>query len=66
MGSLFSIASKGVSKLFDLSHEHEDVGYYTLPSGHVVHALCVYHPSAGYDWSYWHDVIEAMKEKINI
>ena len=46
--------------------EHEDVGYYTLPSGHVVHALCVYHPSAGYDWSYWHDVIEAMKEKINI
>lgn len=46
------------------SAEHEEVGYYTLPSGHVVHALGVYHPSSGYEWEYWHEVIEAMKKTI--
>lgn len=46
------------------SQEHEDIGYYTLPNGHVVHALGVYHPSAGYDWSYWHDVIDAMRKRL--
>ena len=34
-----------------------DNGYYTLNNGHKVRAFCVYHPSAGYDWSYWHKVI---------
>ena len=34
-----------------------DNGYYTLKNGHKVRAFCVYHPSAGYDWSYWHKVI---------
>ena len=29
-----------------------DNGYYTLNNGHKVRAFCVYHPSAGYDWSY--------------
>lgn len=33
-------------------------GYYTLPSGKKVKAVCVYHPSVGYDWSFWHKVIE--------
>lgn len=34
-----------------------DNGFYTLKNGHKVRAFCVYHPSAGYDWSYWHKVI---------
>lgn len=32
-------------------------GYYNLPQGHKVRAFAVYHPSAGYDWEYWHKVI---------
>lgn len=44
--------------------EHNEVGYYTLPNGHIVHALCIYHPSAGYDWSYWHSVINAECSRI--
>ena len=32
-------------------------GYYTLVSGKTVKAVCVYHPSTGYDWSFWHKVI---------
>ena len=32
-------------------------GYYTLPSGKKVKVVCVYHPSVGYDWSFWHKVI---------
>lgn len=32
-------------------------GYYTLSSGKKVQAVCVYHPSTGYDWSFWHKVI---------
>lgn len=47
------------------SKEHEEVGYYTLPSGHVVHALGVYHPSAAYSWNEWYNVIETIKKKIN-
>lgn len=46
------------------SKEYEEVGFYTLPSGHIVHALGVYHPSAGYDWSYWHEVIDAMYNRL--
>lgn len=42
--------------------EHEDIGYYTLPNGHIVRCLCVYHPSAGYDWSFWHKVIKTMTD----
>lgn len=34
-----------------------DNGYYTLKNGHKVRVFCVYHPSAGYDWSWWHKVI---------
>lgn len=33
-------------------------GYYTLPSGKKVKVVCVYHPSVGYDWSFWYKVIE--------
>ena len=32
-------------------------GYYDLSNGKQVLAFCVYHPSTGYDWSYWHKVI---------
>lgn len=32
-------------------------GYYNLKNGHRVRAFCVYHPSVGYDWGYWHKVI---------
>lgn len=32
-------------------------GFYTLSSGKKVKAVCVYHPSTGYDWSFWHKVI---------
>lgn len=32
-------------------------GFYTLSSGKKVKAVCVYHPSVGYDWSFWHKVI---------
>ena len=34
-----------------------DNGFYTLRNGHRVRALCVYHPSVGYSWDYWHRVI---------
>lgn len=34
-----------------------DNGIYTLPDGHQVRTLCVYHPSAGYSWDYWFKVI---------
>lgn len=33
-------------------------GFYHLPSGKTVRALCVYHPSTGYSWDYWHKVIK--------
>lgn len=35
-----------------------DNGYYKLKSGRVVRTFCVYHPSAGYDWRFWHNVIK--------
>ena len=35
-------------------------GYYRLSNSKRVHAFCVYHPSAGYDWAYWHKVISLM------
>lgn len=33
-------------------------GYYRLSSGKAVRAICVYHPSVGYSWDYWHKVIK--------
>lgn len=33
-------------------------GYYQLQDGGRVRAFCVYHPSTGYDWAYWHKVIK--------
>ena len=33
-------------------------GYFSLNSGKQVCTFCVYHPSSGYDWSYWHKVIK--------
>ena len=33
-------------------------GYYLLQDGWRVRAFCVYHPSTGYDWAYWHKVIK--------
>ena len=32
-------------------------GFYSLPNGKKVRAVCVYHPSAGYSWDYWYRVI---------
>lgn len=32
-------------------------GYYTINDNHKVKMFYVYHPSTGYDWSYWHKVI---------
>ncbi len=37
--------------------EEIDNGFYKLSDGHRVRALCVYHPSVGYSWDYWHKVI---------
>lgn len=34
-----------------------DNGRYLLSDGSKVKAFCVYHPSTGYDWSYWYKVI---------
>ena len=34
-----------------------DNGYYMLSYGHMVREVCVYHPSVGYSWDYWHKVI---------
>ena len=39
--------------------EEIDNGYYKLSDGGKVKAVCIYHPSAAYDWSYWHRVISA-------
>lgn len=33
-------------------------GYYQFQDGGRVRAFCVYHPSTGYDWAYWHKVIK--------
>lgn len=48
-----------------VSQNHEEVGCYTLPSGQVIPAIGVYHPSVGYAWSFWHDVIDTMCNKLN-
>lgn len=32
-------------------------GYYKLSNGSLVRAICVYHPSVGYSWDYWHMAI---------
>lgn len=32
-------------------------GYYSLDGGKKARVICVYHPSAGYAWDYWHKVI---------
>lgn len=34
-----------------------DNGYYKLNDGQMVRVVCVYHPSVGYSWDYWHKVI---------
>lgn len=34
-----------------------DNGYYTLCGGKKVRVVCVYHPSVGYSWDFWHKVI---------
>ena len=38
----------------------DDIAFYNylLQEGGRVRAFCVCHPSAGYDWSYWHKVIK--------
>lgn len=51
--------------IINSSNVYEEVGYYTLPSGHVVHAIGVIHPSAGYAWDEWYNVIENFKKTIN-
>ena len=37
-----------------------DNGYYKLCNGDKAKIFPVYHPSGGYDWSYWHKVITTM------
>lgn len=37
-------------------------GYYNLKNGHRVRAFCVYHPSVGYDWGYWHRVVREISK----
>lgn len=37
-----------------------DNGYYKLDNGDKSKVFPVYHPSAGYDWSYWHKAIITM------
>lgn len=32
-------------------------GYYRLASGRQARVICVYHPSTGYSWDFWHKVI---------
>lgn len=34
-------------------------GYYSLEGGKKARVICVYHPSAGYAWDYWHKVIRS-------
>lgn len=33
-------------------------GWYTLQDGHRIHAIWVYHPSSGYSWDWWNNVIK--------
>ncbi len=33
-------------------------GFYKLKSSHVCRTINVYHPSVGYDWTWWYDVIQ--------
>lgn len=35
-----------------------DHGTYTLTDGHKMRCVCVYHPSAGYAWDWWHTVLQ--------
>lgn len=45
--------------------ETVDNGYYTLPDGHRVYALCVVHPSATmFSCDFWHNAIETFKQQI--
>ena len=37
-------------------------GYYKLSNGNKARVFPVYHPSAGYDWTWWHKVITTMIE----
>lgn len=32
-------------------------GYYRMASGRQARIICVYHPSTGYSWDFWHKVI---------
>ncbi len=36
---------------------------YETTSGHVMHVLPITHPSAGFDWEYWHEVIKKFINK---
>lgn len=52
--------SEGVSK--NINGYDIDNGCYTLSNGHKVKVFCIYHPSVGYDWSFWHKVIKTMTD----
>ncbi len=39
-----------------------DNGYYRLSNGNRAKVFPVYHPSAGYEWEFWHEVIKYMIE----
>lgn len=34
-------------------------GLYELEDGTKTKAIWIYHPSTAFDWSFWHDVIQA-------
>ncbi|MBR4840489.1 MAG: hypothetical protein IK005_08425 [Paludibacteraceae bacterium] len=35
-------------------------GFYSLSNGKLVKTFAIYHPSAAYQWDFWHSVIEKM------
>lgn len=39
-------------------------GFYRLNDGLKVRAFAVYHPSAGYDWAFWHKVIVRFLDEV--
>lgn len=48
---------------FDVDGYESPWGYYTLADGTKVKALYVYHPSVGYDWTFWYKVITEFLNK---
>lgn len=39
-----------------------DNGIYTLPDGHQVRTICIYHPSSAFEWDKWNKIITAFEQ----